>query len=347
MSDKYKHSEQLEDLLRYKNDLMTGEERYKFERELERDPFLQEAFEGLEGMKASELDRDIRSMDVIAGKRKISLDFLRYVGYAAGLAILVLVGFWAVQHIHPSKDQVVKNEADTLNQQYREPYKPAVTASKRDSVAIDTTRETIAVAQAAPPPPPKGQDQQAAQNQPFQFPKTEKFSEIRDAARKANTLGAVVPQQAVKAKTDEDNEETVTVNESSEALATSAVSSEKAKEENMEDMAEPLNVIKRPGVNADPQPLGGNTLFRNYLNDNTKYPSSSKSTRKETVKIRFSITTNGDPTGYVIEQSPGESFTEEAIRVIKNGPRWSPKIKDGIPVVSDVTVKITFKPDNK
>ena len=40
MSDKYKHSEQLENVLRYMNNTMTDQERYHFERELERDPFL-------------------------------------------------------------------------------------------------------------------------------------------------------------------------------------------------------------------------------------------------------------------------------------------------------------------
>ncbi|HUM88823.1 MAG TPA: hypothetical protein PKV50_04780, partial [Prolixibacteraceae bacterium] len=66
MSEKNRYSEQFDVILRYMNNTMTNEERYKFERELERDPFLYEAFDGLSGLKPAEAERAIRSIDVIS-----------------------------------------------------------------------------------------------------------------------------------------------------------------------------------------------------------------------------------------------------------------------------------------
>ncbi len=107
---------------------------------------------------------------------------------------------------------------------------------------------------------------------------------------------------------------------------------------------EPEEALKRPGVNAEPEPLGGSSLFKSYLDNNARYPESADSKRKEIVKIRFRVSKTGDPSNFFIERSPGDAFSQEAIRLIKNGPKWSPQIKDGLPVDGEVSVRITFKP---
>jgi len=349
MSEKFNHSEQLQDLLRYMNDTMIGEERYKFERELERDPFLQEAFEGLSDMKPSEIDRDIRSMDVIAGKKRLSLGFLKYFAYAAGIALLIFAGYWAFNSIDFSKDKIVKNETDTIDQKFREPYKPVAVADTTVSTAVDSSKTLVADAGLQQNNNLQGQATGIGNNLTGQLPKTEVAGATKDFQKKKGVLTNTATQSALKAE-ENNKAETAPAQDATESK-TEEVVSEPAPttttSDSREDIEEPMNALKRPGVNAEPQPLGGSALFKNYVDNNTKYPEGIKSTRKEFVKIRFKVSKSGEPTAFFIERSPSDLFSQEAIRVIKNGPKWSPEIKDGIPVVGEVTLKINFKPEEK
>jgi TonB family protein len=55
-----------------------------------------------------------------------------------------------------------------------------------------------------------------------------------------------------------------------------------------------------------------------------------------TVRVDFTISKTGNPINIKVDKSPSEEFTKEAIRIIDSGPRWSPKIKDGIPVEGEI-----------
>jgi len=61
--------------------------------------------------------------------------------------------------------------------------------------------------------------------------------------------------------------------------------------------------------------------------------------------VRFKITKTGEPKAFFIERSPDDNFSQEAIRLIKSGPKWSPKIQDGLPVEGEAEVKIYFRPE--
>lgn len=345
MSEKYKHCEQLEDLLRYMNDTMTSEERYKLERELERDPFLQEAFEGLSELKASEIDRNVRGMDVISGKKRLSLGFLKYVAFAAGIALMIVTGYWAFQNINFSKEQIVKNEQDTLDQKFREPYKHVTVVDTIDSLAVDSSKQFVADAGLNKPTIIQGQQANGSGNLSGQIVMIEKSSTLKETAKKKAALTNVIPQTLSNAEENNNKAEAISIQANQPNGVEEIVSESTTTDDSREDMEEPLNALKRPGVNAQPQPLGGNTLFRNYIDNNTKYPTGIKNLRKEYVKIRFKISRSGEPINFVIEKSPDDAFSQEAIRLIKSGPKWSPEIKDGIPVESEVTLKINFKPE--
>jgi len=347
MSEKYKHSEQLEDLLRYLNDTMVGEERYKFERELERDPFLQEAFDGLSEFKSSEIDRDIRSMDVISGKKRLSLGFLKYVAYAAGFALLIFAGYWAVTNIDFSKQQTAKSTTEPENVQFREPYKPAP-SEKSDSTAL-TDSSTIMVADAGLKQADnlQGKATGSVIIPDGQLPKAEKPAATREQAKKKAAVLDAQKQAALNAEENTSENEIAIENDIATTQAVSSVAENISENNEREDIEEPINALKRPGVNAEPQPLGGSTLFKSYVDRNANYPDGIQNAKKEFVKIKFKITKTGEPVSFVIERSPDNSFSQEAIRLIQNGPKWSPKIKDGIPVEGEVTLRINFKPPVK
>ena len=99
----------------------------------------------------------------------------------------------------------------------------------------------------------------------------------------------------------------------------------------------------RPGVNADPKPLGGRSLFNEYIDGNLRYPLTGKG--RQVVKVEFTITPTGTLNDFKVLRSPdNESFQKEAIRILTEGPKWSPAIEDGIPVKHRESVRIVFRP---
>ena len=97
-------------------------------------------------------------------------------------------------------------------------------------------------------------------------------------------------------------------------------------------------------VNAQPEPLGGMSLYRSYLEKNIRYPKEMAIPRRETVRVRFKVSLVGDPFDIVVDRSPGEAFTYEATRLVLEGPRWSPAIQNGRPVIGEASLRINFRP---
>ncbi len=94
-----------------------------------------------------------------------------------------------------------------------------------------------------------------------------------------------------------------------------------------------------------PLPAGGKGSFNDYVDKHIKYPSSEIGRGiKGTVKLKFTVNTNGHISNIQVTKSLGESFDREAIRLLQEGPSWEPARENGISVVRDVTLKISFRP---
>jgi hypothetical protein len=98
------------------------------------------------------------------------------------------------------------------------------------------------------------------------------------------------------------------------------------------------------GPSAEPQPHGGMTLYRQYLEKNQRYPKEIENPGKETIRVKFKVSLSGEPFDIEVLKSPSDAFSFEASRLILEGPRWSPAVKDGKPTVGEVNLRITFKP---
>lgn len=88
----------------------------------------------------------------------------------------------------------------------------------------------------------------------------------------------------------------------------------------------------------EPEPLDGWSNYDTYLVNNLKVPESFR--KKEgggEVELSFEVNKNGEPVNITVKKSLCESCDKEAIRLIKEGPKWKRKIKKG-----KATVTITF-----
>jgi len=90
-------------------------------------------------------------------------------------------------------------------------------------------------------------------------------------------------------------------------------------------------------------PVGGRKAYDKYLDDNVHYPSEAlKNNIRGKVRIEFHA--DGSLNEYEVVKSLGYGCDEEVIRLIKDGPKWSPTTENGRPVESKVRVGVKFDP---
>jgi len=69
----------------------------------------------------------------------------------------------------------------------------------------------------------------------------------------------------------------------------------------------------------DAQPVGGYQAYQTYLEKNNRLSGSKI---HEMVNLTFHVQPNGQPDAIEILKSPGKAYSDEAIRLVKEGPKW-------------------------
>ncbi|RTQ53685.1 energy transducer TonB [Hymenobacter gummosus] len=92
-----------------------------------------------------------------------------------------------------------------------------------------------------------------------------------------------------------------------------------------------------------PQPPGGTEDLLQYLDRNVKYPALALRNQVEgKVFVNFIVRTDGQLSNFNITKGIGAGCDEEAIRVLRQMPRWSPGKQNGRAVNVSYTVPVTF-----
>ena len=98
----------------------------------------------------------------------------------------------------------------------------------------------------------------------------------------------------------------------------------------------------KPSLNA--RPVEGYSSLKAYLNENLQYPIQARDSVIEgKVTLEFYVEENGSLSDIEIVKSLGYGCDEEALRLIKEGPKWEPAKNEGEPYRKKVRVKIKFE----
>ena len=93
-------------------------------------------------------------------------------------------------------------------------------------------------------------------------------------------------------------------------------------------------------------PVGGLKAYNAYLENNLRYPSQALSDKiKGKVVVQFTIETNGNLSKFNVLKGLGHGCDDEVIRLVKDGPDWTPSTRDDVAVESEVKVKLKFDPE--
>ena len=123
------------------------------------------------------------------------------------------------------------------------------------------------------------------------------------------------------------------------------------------DVTEPVQTAESPQAGPDdevydvvenqPQFPGGSEAMMKFLRNTIKYPeAAAKAGIKGRVIAQFIIATDGTVTDPKIMRSVSPELDEEALRVIRAMPKWTPGTQNGKAVAVRYTIPITFSMDS-
>jgi len=413
---KYKNSD-LAGILRYIGNRMTNSERNAFERELQKDPFLEEATEGFSEVSSEQAREDLinlRKRLKVRTIRKQRFIFYRIAASVAGL--MVITSLFILIERGRSTKQVSGNIKDKIalavpiQQPLTRPEikedvekKPSAPAEKKEDKTVpekmagqtgSVRSETIKKAEDARAPEIKeaeriiiadekriaapaaaiareetvaglqirGKVISEDDKQPIPgasvMIKGTNISTTTDTGGNFNlTLPDRVSRSLEANYTGMESKEfrigvdsviQISLRPSSLALNEAVTVSYEARKSKAGEAAGVVSRIEtdkkvtETDYNA-PEPLTGRENFDRYIEDNMRCPEILKVGDKAVVVVSFVVMSNGTIDSIKIIRSPGRSFSDEAIRLIKNGPGWKPSTKNGEAIDDEVRIRIVFK----
>jgi protein TonB len=97
-------------------------------------------------------------------------------------------------------------------------------------------------------------------------------------------------------------------------------------------------------VYAQAEPVDGYPALYEYFNNELRYPKEAiPDSVQGVVSVVFTISIYGKPENISIDQSLGQAFEREVIRLIENMPLWKPATYNQKPVKSRVSLPLTFQ----
>lgn len=132
-------------------------------------------------------------------------------------------------------------------------------------------------------------------------------------------------------------ETSMTFDEFEEDLIVEAVNT--VEEEIVEDEQIFVSAETMPSFNG-----GDINTFRAWVQSNLKFPQIAlENGISGKVILEFVVEKNGNLTGIVVLRTPDKSLSEEAIRVLKSSPKWSPGKQRNNPVRVKYTLPVEFR----
>ena len=410
MSGKDKNrKDRLIDFIRYLQNKMKDRERNAFERNLQRDPFAEEALEGLEKISPEKAEEDIlklkkRLKSITSGKRRII-----WYQIAASAAVLMLISSIIIIQVRNQPQEQLSYAPPPEPQEeiierpapIREPEKTqdevsatrVIVPDRKEQQIIETPKEEIiserdeVVTEAKVEANEAGAVREAevrkAENIRTDVPASKSALAKRTAPVISGIRGKVIssednqpiPGVSIIIKgTDKgtvtDTNGSFTLN-SAEARGKTLVANfvgmlsqefsavgDSSIEIKLEPSSVALSEVVVVGYGAagaettrdaagtaytPPRPVTGRADFEKYIRENIKRPDTATAGQRVVVVAGFIVRKNGEKDSIRIIRSPAEIFSNEAIRLIREGPAWKPGEQDGRPIDDEVRVRIVFK----
>ena len=346
MTNKKLHIDE-EDFTRYLENKMTGSERNAFEKELQKQPFDAEAFEGLNTILPEDLKNDLNEIKAKIKPRK-QKNYLKYWAAAASVLLVVSAGIIWIQ----VKDQnMVSEMAEVKTIDNREILHEKSNIITEPSQLKNETEETT-YQEVIPPIEKKQETTEIAEtavveNKAHQKLATKKRVTIHGVSQPAATDESltIVDNNLDTNKTENTNEKNGFAQQNKKAKSNRAENYQILYDEPISSgVGAPIAAPAphREIADSKAHPFGGFENYDIYLNSTALIPENYDA-KKAVVKIKFIVDSTGLISEFQNRNSADTLLFSKAKEIILNGPKWSPEIKNGKPLNSTVKLKIVFR----
>ena len=107
---------------------------------------------------------------------------------------------------------------------------------------------------------------------------------------------------------------------------------------------EPDKIYTLDGLEAMPEPVGGESAWNKFLSRNLRFPNEAQDAQVSgRVFVSFIIEKDGHLSNIVVLHGAGYGFDEEAVRVLKLAKAWKPGIQNGQPVRVKYIIPMNFQ----
>ena len=295
-------------LLAYIQGKRKGKEAHRIEKEAMRDPFLAEALEGYDEVKADHAGRIARLRNCMPSSVRSAVQQKMYIGIAASLLFFLTVGGYFLLNKKPenliamseSYKQIITEEEIEMTSSIETPSPPPpnyLAEDERETATQNELRQRQSVAPTAPVSSVSPVISAQVQAEIVVVVEDEEMEVVLDAAIVAARVAETEEMGA-----GEIGE--TGVDESKSVVATRAMRSEMAKEL------------------LTPEPQIGMEAYEKYLKE-MLIPLKKEDCVQTTgvVEVEFTVK-GGKPSDFIIKQSFCDAASKEAIRLIENGCPW-------------------------
>jgi hypothetical protein len=330
MKEKGKNNKsELHEFFRYVRGEMTQREENRFQRKLQKDPFAEEAVEGFSGLSGEAMEKDLNSLEKRLKARVVPGNRFIYYRIAASVAVLMIISsvyFIVSRHEQPGESGEIPVNRITMDIPESQAIKETETAMLQDNLtALDETTgkkdETPETAQ------PAGQTNtdtpvRLAEEIPEEVTVTELKAE----------------EQVILADNADDKAAPAPVMNEAIVVGYGAV----MKSSKSVTAAENKAAFREPAYNP-PLPVDGMESFNKYIEENSIKPDTIAIGETAVVVVNFIVRSTGAIDSLNAISSPGLSYSDEAKRLLREGPKWNPAERDGRKIDDEVTLRIVFK----
>lgn len=416
---KYKTPDIIQRIFYYLRNQLSNKERHALEKEINTDPFLQDAMDGFAQLSANELESDLYNLQQRLTKRvneKKTRKLTSFIRIAASILLVIGLGTTAffIAHRNLTRDKLaiesskanepVKATQETLKplsqkitepqlikkeEQTLAPNKPMAMATKKRVKNAPLTAnnedlesefefsDELAMANTSADSIITNQPLQKESNQPAMAKAKVKLNgRIIDwngdpiagatIVEKGTDNGTVTDldgyfilktdtnstlniasigylEKEIKSAELNKNKQPLTLTEDLVALDEVVVVGYGTQKKSditgsVATVESPELIKQEESTSATPQPEGGYKKFNKYIDKNKRLDAN----KTIQVKLRITIATTGEISAIEAIESPEKKYSDEAIRLLKNGPVWEPAVINHQPVDSTIELTITL-----
>lgn len=335
------------DFYDYSEGRLSAEDRNAFERQLQRDPFEEEAAEGLSMVSRSKAETDLKTVSGKIRSRRNRRNRIAWYSIAAAVAsILVVTTIFT--NIGDSGLEKQSTAPEFSEFTYEQPASPPM--------EITETEKTRELQQAEKPVPQQAES----------IAETEIYFEESESNDQGISAGnRITENEAVKSETSKAFQASMAEMEEIAAQQVLNYDAENYPGDQMEDMviqqkssrtaekkmapaaARSYETIKNAET-LSPEyttatPVLGDSGYAAYIDSVMIYPTEATVPDEVVVEVSFIITPEGRPANFKVVSSPSKDFSDEAIRIINSGPDWKPAMKDGEYIEEKISFNVVFR----